>query len=147
MDTEIYQEIILQHSKRPKNFGPLEEPTHTAEGRNASCGDELQVQIIVENDAIREIKFTSSACAICTASASLMTGEVKGLSHHQALGIASDFRKMVVDGTQPEGLSDRLKILEGVHQFPQRVKCATLPWETLTAALRSPPSHSGTRVK
>ncbi len=138
MDTEIYQEVILQHSKRPKNFGPLEQATHTAEGRNASCGDELQVQLVVEDEAIREIKFTSSACAICTASASLMTGEVKGLSHNQALSKASDFRKMIIEGTPPEGLSDRLKILEGVHHFPQRVKCATLPWETLAAALRSP---------
>jgi nitrogen fixation protein NifU and related proteins len=138
MDTEIYQEVILQHSKRPKNFGPLEGATHSAEGRNASCGDELQVQLIVKEDTIQDIKFTSSACAICTASASLMTSEVKGLSHPQALGIASDFRKMVIEGTQPKALSDRLKILKGVHHFPQRVKCATLPWETLATALRSP---------
>ncbi len=137
MDTEIYQEVILQHSKRPKNFGPLDGATHTAEGRNASCGDELQVQLVVEDDTIREIKFTSSACAICTASASLMTAEVKGLPSPQALEIGSNFRKMVVDGTPPDALSDRLKILAGVHQFPLRVKCATLPWETLAAALRT----------
>lgn len=142
MDTEIYQEVILQHSKRPRNFGPLEHATHMADGRNASCGDELRVELIVENDSIREVKFTASACAICTASASLMTGEVKGLPGSRALEIASHFRKMVVDGTSPEDLSDRLKILAGVHHFPQRVKCATLPWETLAAALQAPPPGS-----
>lgn len=142
MDTEIYQEVILQHSKRPKNFGVLERATHSAEGRNASCGDELQVQLIVEGDTIREIKFTASACAICTASASLMTGEVKGLPDRQALELASHFRKMVIDGVSSSDLSDRLQILKGVHQFPQRVKCATLPWETLATALRPPPSLS-----
>jgi nitrogen fixation NifU-like protein len=139
MDTEIYQEVILQHSKRPKNFGPLDGATHTAEGLNASCGDELQVQLVIENDTIREIKFTASACAICTASASLMTGEVKGLPNSQALEVGSNFRKMVIEGTPPDTLSDRLKILAGVHQFPLRVKCATLPWETLAAALRASP--------
>ena len=139
MDTEIYQEVILQHSRRPKNFGPLEDATHRADGRNASCGDELQVQLILEDSTIREIKFTASACAICTASASLMTSEVKGLPEPQALGIAADFRKMVTEGILPEGLSERLQILGGVHQFPQRVKCATLPWETLVAALHPPP--------
>ncbi|PWU07395.1 MAG: SUF system NifU family Fe-S cluster assembly protein [Verrucomicrobia bacterium] len=140
MDTELYQEVILQNSKRPKNFGPLEGATHSAEGRNASCGDELQVQLIVNNDIIQQIKFTSSACAICTASASLMTGAVKGLPSSQALQICSKFRKMVVEGAPPEALSETLKVLAGVHQFPPRVKCATLPWETLSTALHSPPS-------
>lgn len=141
MDTEIYQAVILQHSKRPRNFGPLEGATNSAEGNNASCGDELEVQLILEQNVIQKIQFTASACAICTASASLMTGEVKGLPDHRALEIASDFRKMIIEGIPPKSLSDRLKVLEGVHQFPQRVKCATLPWETLAAALRPPYSR------
>lgn len=135
MDTEIYQEIILQHSRHPRNFGHLENATHSANGTNASCGDAVSVQLILAGDAILRIKFTSTACAICTASASIMTSEVNGLIKALALKIAGDFRKMLVEGALLETCSDRLQALRGVHQFPQRVKCATLPWETLTAAL------------
>jgi len=140
MDAEIYQEIILQHSRWPRNFGCLETATHSASGQNASCGDAIQVQLILEDDIIRKIKFNSSACAICTASASIMTNEVKGLAKAQALRVVLDFRRMVADGILSEKFPDRLKALGGIHQFPQRVKCATLPWETLVVALHSSPS-------
>lgn len=137
MDTEIYQEVILQHSRRPRNFGRLEVATHSANGQNASCGDAIQVQLILEGNVVREIKFNSSACAVCTASASIMTSVVKGLAKAQALEVVLDFRRMAVDGVLSERLPERLKALGGIHQFPQRVKCATLPWETLAVALHS----------
>jgi len=139
MDNELYQEVLLQHSKRPRNFGPLENPTHAADGHNALCGDEIAVQLRIENDAISDIKFTGSACAICTASASIMTGETKGLTCGAAEKLAADFRIIAKDGVGPE-IPAKLRVLGGVHQFPQRVKCAVLPWETLVSALRQPVS-------
>ncbi|QQY08816.1 MAG: SUF system NifU family Fe-S cluster assembly protein [Candidatus Xiphinematobacter sp.] len=142
MDTEIYQEVILQHSRRPRNFGYLEMATHGASGQNASCGDSIQIQLVLQGDIIQEIKFNSSACAVCTASASIMTDEVKGLVRAQALRVAMDFRRMAVEGIFPERLPDRLKVLGGIYQFPQRVRCATLPWETLSLALHPPPNES-----
>lgn len=139
MDNELYQEVLLQHSKRPRNFGPLENPTHAADGHNALCGDEISVALRIENDAVAEAKFTGSACAICTASASIMTGEVKGLPCAAVETLASNFRQLAKDGTGVD-VPTRLKVLGGVHQFPQRVKCAVLPWETLISAMKSPVS-------
>ena len=137
MDTELYQDVLLQHSKRPKNFGPMENPTHSADGHNALCGDEISVALRIEDDTIADIKFTGSACAICTASASIMTVEIKGLSGTAAGKLASDFRTLAKDGAGPD-VPTRLRVMSGVHQFPQRVKCAVLPWETLTNAIHQP---------
>ena len=137
MDNELYQEVLLQHSKRPKNFGRMENPTHSADGHNALCGDEISVALRIEDGAVTEAKFTGSACAICTASASIMTGEVKGLTCEAAQTLAGNFRLLVKDGTGPD-LPKKLEVLSGVHQFPQRVKCAVLPWETLVNAMKSP---------
>lgn len=135
---ELYQEILLQHSRRPRNHGPLENPSHRADGHNALCGDELSVELRIAGDTIEAVKFQSSACAICTASASLMTGSVVGLTTGEATGLAGDFRKLATHGEATptmEGLP-ALQALGAVHRFPQRVKCATLPWETLSAAIR-----------
>lgn len=137
MDNELYQEVILQHSKRPKNFGPMENPTHFADGHNALCGDEISVALRLEADTVADIKFTGSACAICTASASIMTSEVKGLPCRAVEKMAADFRVLAKDGAGPD-LPVKLHVMSGVHQFPQRVKCAVLPWETLLSALRHP---------
>jgi len=134
MDTELYQEVLLQHSKRPRNFGPLENATHAADGHNALCGDEISVALRVEGDTVADIKFTGSACAICTASASIMTGEVKGLTCEGAEKLAGDFRLLAKEGSGVE-VPMKLEVLSGVHRFPQRVKCAVLPWETLVSAL------------
>ena len=139
MDNELYQEVLLQHSKRPKNFGPLENPTHSADGHNALCGDEISVALHIEDDTISDIKFTGTACAICTASASIMTCEIKGLTCAAAGKLAADFRLLAKDGTGPE-VPTRLRVMSGVHQFPQRVKCAVLPWETLTHAILQQPT-------
>ena len=137
MDNELYQEVLLQHSKRPKNFGPMENPTHSADGHNALCGDEISVAVRVEDDTIADIKFTGSACAICTASASIMTVEIKGLTCTAAGKLAADFRILAKDGAGPD-VPTRLRVMSGVHQFPQRVKCAVLPWETFTHAIQQP---------
>lgn len=137
MDNELYQEVLLQHSKRPKNFGPLEPETHSAEGHNALCGDEIRVALLVKDGKLAEVKFTGASCAICTASASIMTDEVKGLPTESARKLAGTFRKLARCGKAP-GVSERLRVLESVYLFPQRVKCAVLPWETLVSALPDP---------
>lgn len=137
MDNELYQAVLLQHSKQPRNFGPLEGATHAADGHNALCGDEISVALRVEDGSVADAKFTGSACAICTASASIMTGEVKGLTCEAARTLAGNFRLLVKDGAGP-GLPKKLEVLSGVHQYPQRVKCAVLPWETLVTALQQP---------
>ncbi|MEI6035514.1 MAG: SUF system NifU family Fe-S cluster assembly protein [Verrucomicrobiae bacterium] len=137
MDNELYQAVLLQHSKKPRNFGRLENPTHAADGHNALCGDEISVALRIEDGTVAEAKFSGSACAICTASASMMTGEVKGLTCKAAELMAGNFRLLAKDGPGPD-VPERLQVLGGVHQFPQRVKCAVLPWETLVSALNSP---------
>ena len=137
MDNELYQAVLMQHSKQPRNFGPLECATHAADGHNALCGDEISVALRIENGTVAEAKFTGSACAICTASASIMTGEVKGLTCEAAHSLAGNFRLLAKDGTGPD-VPKKLEVLGGVHQFPQRVKCAVLPWETLVNAMHSP---------
>jgi len=137
VDNELYQAVLLQHSKRPKNFGTMEVPTHAGEGHNALCGDEISLALKMENEVVSEAKFTGSACVICTASASMMTGEITGKTCAHVRELAANFRKLATSGTT-EDLSPSLQILGGVHQFPQRVKCAILPWETLIAALDHP---------
>ncbi|MEI6323407.1 MAG: SUF system NifU family Fe-S cluster assembly protein [bacterium] len=131
---ELYQEVLLQYSKRPKNFGPMECATHTADGHNALCGDEISLALKIENDAVTDAKFTGSACAICTASASIMTSEVQGLSVKAVEKLASGFREMARTGSAPD-LPQKIQILDRIHLFPQRVKCAVLPWETLLSAI------------
>jgi nitrogen fixation NifU-like protein len=136
---ELYQEVLLQHSKRPRNHGPMENPTHRAEGVNASCGDELSVEVRMPATTLEAVRFQSTACAICTASGSLMTSELSGLSSEEALALVADFRKLATTGETSPALEAHplLNVLGTVHRFPQRVKCATLPWETLAAAIQS----------
>ena len=135
---ELYQEILLQHSRRPRNHGPLENPTHRAEGHNALCGDELSVELRIVDDKLEAVRFQASACAICTASGSLMTGAVTGLKSDEATALAGDFRKLATSGEVLPAIENltALRALGAVHRFPQRVKCATLAWETFSAAIR-----------
>jgi nitrogen fixation NifU-like protein len=135
MDNELYQKVLRQHSKRPRNFGPLENATHAADGHDVLCGDEISVALRIEGDREFEAKFTASACAIC--SASIMTGEVKCLICEAVETLAAHFRQLAKDGTGGDA-SLKLQVFGGVHQFPQRVKCAVLPWETLVSAMRTP---------
>ena len=133
---ELYQEVILDHNKRPRNFGRIDRPTHEAEGFNPLCGDRVSVSIQVDADRIANVAFEGSGCAISKASASLMTDRVKGCTVEEARDLFARFHRMVT--TPPdEAVEDlgKLSVLAGVREFPVRVKCASLAWHTLKAAL------------
>jgi nitrogen fixation NifU-like protein len=134
---ELYQELIIDHSKRPRNFRALPAPAQTAEGYNPLCGDKVTVYVKLEGDVVRDISFQGSGCAISTASASLMTESLKGKSRAQAEALFRRVHKLLTEEcaeAEPEALG-KLAVLSGVREFPVRVKCASLPWHTLLAAL------------
>jgi len=133
---ELYQEVIFDHNRRPRNFGKLASANRTAEGYNALCGDRLTLYLEVVDDKIQNVTFEGSGCAISTASASLLTETLKGKSLTQAEALFQSFHKMVTedDAAVPEDMG-KLTVLAGVREFPARVKCATLSWHTLQAAL------------
>ena len=136
---ELYQQVILEHNKKPRNFGKLEACTHHAEGHNPLCGDQLDLTLIIENGLVQDIKFQGSGCAIDVSSASLMTGAVKGKPVAEALAMAEQFRGMVrgeLDPGTQTPLLGKLTLFSGVKDLPSRVKCAVLPWATLHAALK-----------
>jgi nitrogen fixation protein NifU and related proteins len=135
---ELYQEVILDHNKRPRNFRTIEDG-RKAEGYNPLCGDKLTVYVRVVDDRIVDAAFQGSGCAISKASASLMTDIVKGKTVAEADALFSRFHQMVTApiSTAPENL-DKLCVLAGVRQFPMRVKCATLAWYALRAAVDAP---------
>jgi nitrogen fixation NifU-like protein len=135
---ELYQEVILEHSKVPRNHGELATANHSAEGYNPLCGDHFSVYLDLEGDSIREISFQGSGCAISTASASLMTQSVKGKTKAEAEDLFDKFRKLVKGQSATNGNRaelGKLAAFSGVSEFPVRVKCATLAWHTLHAAL------------
>jgi nitrogen fixation protein NifU and related proteins len=133
---ELYQTIILDHSKRPRNFGELPPPAAKAEGYNPSCGDEVIVFVKESADRIVEqIRFTGQACAICLASASLMTTQLKGKTVADALKLKESFIEFLTKDAEPPGGLGNLMALGGVKKFPQRLKCATLGWHALSRAL------------
>jgi nitrogen fixation NifU-like protein len=131
---ELYQEVILDHYKKPRNFGVLEDATAAAHGDNPLCGDRLALHVRLAGERIEDIRFKGSGCAISTASASLMTEAVKGKTKAEALGIFERFHPMVTGQRGPDDLG-KLEVFSGVSEFPVRVKCATLAWHTLRAAL------------
>jgi len=134
--TDLYQEVILDHNRRPRNFRVLERATHHAEGYNPLCGDRLALFLEVDGDVIADVGFQGSGCAISKASASLMTDCVKGAPIADARVLFERFHRMVT--TPPdEAVEDlgKLSVLAGVREFPVRVKCASLAWHTLKAAL------------
>ena len=136
--SELYQQVILDHNKKPRNFRKLENASHTAEGYNPLCGDQLTIYLNVANDAVQEIAFEGSGCAISKAAASMMTQALKGKSKEQAEELFKEFHSMVtgeLNEETDENSLGNLKIFAGVREFPVRVKCATLPWHTLHAAL------------
>ncbi len=138
--SELYQQVILDHNKKPRNFKKLETANHSAEGFNPLCGDQLTVYLDLENDAVKEISFEGSGCAISKAAASMMTQAVKGKSKQDAEQLFNEFHRMVTgeldEETTPNKLGN-LKIFSGVREFPVRVKCASLPWHTMHAALNN----------
>ncbi len=133
---ELYQQVILDHHKKPRNFRKLAEPTGAAEGYNPLCGDRVSVELELADGVIREVAFQGTGCAISRAAASVMTSEVRGKTPEDALALFERFRAMVTGDAEadPEA-GDRLAVFAGVREFPARVKCATLPWHTFNAAL------------
>jgi nitrogen fixation NifU-like protein len=132
---ELYQEIILDHSRSPRNYGPLENPTVEAAGENPSCGDEIALALRVGDETIADARFTGQGCAICMASASMMTRAIKGKSPEAARAVMEQFQSAIIgpeDATPPR---NELAALAGVRHFPQRVRCALLSWEALDRAL------------
>ncbi len=136
---DLYQEVILDHNKQPRNFKKLEDATQSAEGYNPLCGDRLTIYLHMEGDVIREIGFEGSGCAISKASASVMTTCVKGQSKSRVEALFEKFHEMVTGHSDIQKVSaevGKLAVFSGVSEFPMRVKCATLAWHTLRAALQ-----------
>ena len=133
---ELYQSVILDHNKRPRNFGALEGANRAADGHNPLCGDRLRVELRVEDGVVADAAFTGEGCAISRASASLMTEAVKGRPVAEAESLFGAFHGLVTgrSGGSGDGLG-KLAVFAGVREFPIRVKCATLAWHTLRAAL------------
>ena len=136
--SELYQQVILDHNKKPRNFHKLETANRVAEGVNPLCGDQLTVYLELKDGVVEDVSFVGSGCAISKASASMMTQTVKGKTGEEARIIFGEFHRMVTgeldEETVPNGLG-RLKIFAGVRDYPARVKCASLSWHTMSAAL------------
>ena len=141
----LYQEVILDHNKKPRNWGALEDATHKSEGLNPLCGDHIYLSLKLGESNIDAIQFEGESCAICKASASMMTTLVKGKSRDDAEQMVNEFRDMATGkldtSVSPHHLG-RLTVFAGVRDLPTRVKCAILPWHTLHAALNSQSSAS-----
>jgi len=136
--SELYQQVILDHSKKPRNFQRLEEANRTAEGYNPLCGDQITVYLLLDDNVIRNISFLGSGCAISKASASMMTASLKGKTKAEAEALFERFHRLITGASDtavdPKALG-KLAVFSGVFEFPVRVKCASLPWHTLRAAL------------
>ncbi|MEZ0326882.1 MAG: Fe-S cluster assembly sulfur transfer protein SufU [Fimbriimonas sp.] len=133
---ELYQEVILDHNRHPRNRGRLEHPTSHAEGYNPLCGDMVSLTLFSENGIVKDIAFDGQGCAISTASASLMTEAVKGRTVEQAEMLFRDFQSMVTEaGDTPHDDLGDLEVFAGIRDYPVRIKCAILPWHALHAAL------------
>lgn len=136
--SDLYQEVILDHNKNPRNYRKIENATREADGHNPLCGDALKVYLEMEDDTVKDVSFLGSGCAISKASASIMTQTVKGKTRAEAETLFDEFHRMVLgelDEETEENSLGRLKIFAGVREFPARVKCASLSWHTVHAAL------------
>ena len=136
---ELYQEVILDHGRNPRKFGRIENASHNARGRNPICGDDTTIYLEMDGDQIRDISFEGSGCAISTSSASLMSEALRGKTLDEVRALFDDFHEMVTgDPSQKAEVSSemgKLAVMAGVREFPIRVKCATLGWHALLAAL------------
>ena len=136
--SDLYQEVILEHNKNPRNFREIADADQYADGKNPLCGDALRVYVAMNGDQIADVAFKGSGCAISKASASMMTQAVKGKTRKEAEAIFGEFHKMVtgeLDIETDDNDLGKLRIFSGVLEFPARVKCASLSWHTLNAAL------------
>jgi nitrogen fixation NifU-like protein len=148
---ELYQEVILDHSKRPRNFRALPDADHQADGHNPLCGDRATVFVRMEGDRLADLAFQGAGCSISTASASMMTEKLKGLSRQEADAIFERFHRLVTSDPSQAARNvapelGKLAVFAGVCEFPVRVKCASLPWHTLKAALAGDPAPISTEV-
>ncbi len=136
--SELYQSLILDHNRAPRNYHPMAQPDRTAEGYNPLCGDQVKLWVKLEGDRIADISFEGNGCAISRASASLMTTAVKGRSRAEALAMFEGFRHMITGGadTIDSTLPPKLAAFAGVSEYPARVKCAGLAWHALKDALK-----------
>jgi len=132
---DLYQEVILDHCKHPRNFHEMPQPTCSAQGHNPLCGDRLQLFLQLQGDAVKDVSFVGSGCCISKASASLLTESVKGKTRTEIEKMFEQFHDMVMTGTV-KGDPGKLAVFAGVHKFPARVKCAVLAWHAVIAALK-----------
>lgn len=142
---DLYQEMILDHNKHPRNFGELPAPARVAHGHNPLCGDRLTVYVVLEDGKVKDVQFKGNGCAISVASASIMTELVKGKAPAEVEMLFDRFHRLVTEDGGTDAIADEdesMAVFSGVREFPVRVKCATLPWHTLKAALE----HSGATV-
>ncbi len=137
---DLYQEVILDHNRQPRNFGPLPDAEHIAEGFNPLCGDRLKLYLTMAGDRVAEVRFEGTGCAISTASASLMTETIKGKTVAQVEDLFRGFHELLTGDPSLKARAGeelgKLVVFEGVRQYPVRVKCATLAWHTLKAAFK-----------
>ena len=136
---DLYQEVILDHSKRPRNFHGMPEANRRAVGHNPLCCDRATVYLLVEGDVVRDVSFEGAGCSISTASASMMTDALKGRTVAEAMALFERFHELVTADPSRAATASaalgKLAVFAGVHEFPMRVKCASLPWHTMKAAL------------
>jgi nitrogen fixation NifU-like protein len=150
---ELYQDIILDHGRHPRNFRAIAEPTHTARGHNPLCGDRVTVYLALDGERIADVSFEGRGCAISTAAASLMTEVLKGKTVAEAEALFKHFHARVTGGAEtglPEALApdmERLEPLTGVKAYPARVKCATLSWHALETALKGAPPDTTVKTE
>ena len=135
MVDDLYQDLILDHSKRPRNCHAMDDATRNAEGYNPLCGDKLKLYVKMDGDIVKDVSFVGSGCAISTASASLMTESLKGKTREEALKLLEKFHDLLTTDTPVTKDLGKLVVFCGVRDYPARVKCATLAWHTLKSAL------------
>ena len=146
-ETDLYQELVLEHKRAPRNFGHLAAATHQARGTNPSCGDDLSVELAIEGGKLADIRFHGQGCAICMASASMMSEAVKGQDIADAQKLQQHFRAVLTGEEDPEGAPlGKLVSLAGVSRYPGRIKCALLGWHALMHAIASNPAAPATPV-
>jgi nitrogen fixation NifU-like protein len=136
---DLYQELVLDHKRAPRHFGRLAQPTHEARGRNPQCGDDVQVQLRIEDGTLRDIRFSGQGCAICIASASMMSEAVIGREEAVVRALQQHFRAVLTGQAEPQPAAlGKLVSLAGVRGYPSRIKCALLGWHALMHALQEP---------
>ena len=145
---DLYQEVILDHSRRPRNFKPLPGANRSAEGYNPLCGDKEKVFLKLDGERVKDVTFQGAGCAISTASASMMTERVKGMTTAEAEALFEKFRALITGAKPAPGGPEleKLEVFSGVREYPVRIKCATLPWHTLKAALSGEPRTVSTEL-